>query len=109
MCPWTFSLFLCPFGTEEALDHLASFLSSREMISRLGIEPPSTPFGLSTFPLSSGNLGSSWTNILGQNVTILREQDVSRASGEWKNNRKNVYGTFTFTLEYRQNESWIHY
>ena len=36
------------FGTQEALDHLPSFPSSRETISRPGIEPPTTPCGLGT-------------------------------------------------------------
>jgi hypothetical protein len=46
-------------GRQEALDHLASFPSSREMISQPGIGPPTTPFSFGTFPLSSGSLGSS--------------------------------------------------
>ena len=37
------------------------FPSSRETISRLGIEPPTTPFDSSTSPLSSSNLWSSLT------------------------------------------------
>jgi hypothetical protein len=41
------------------VDHLASLPSSRETSSRPGIELPTTPFGLSIFPLSSGSLGSS--------------------------------------------------
>lgn len=53
-------LFFC-FGTHEKLDHLASLPSSREMISQPSIKPPTTPFGLSTFPLSSGSSGSSHT------------------------------------------------
>ena len=50
-----------PFlGTHEVLfDHVASFPSSWETISRPGIEPPTTPFGLG--PLSSGSSGSSQT------------------------------------------------
>ena len=47
------------FGTHEALDHTTSFPSSRETIPWLGIEPPTTPFGLG--PLSSGSSGSSQT------------------------------------------------
>lgn len=43
------------------LDHLVSFPSSTETISQLGIKPPTTPFGLGTFPLSYSNLQSSRT------------------------------------------------
>ena len=43
------------------LEHMANILSSRETISQPGIEPPITPFGLGTPPLSSSNLGSSQT------------------------------------------------
>ena len=46
------------FETQETLDHMVGFPSRRETISRLGIEPPTTPFGLGTSPLSSGSLGS---------------------------------------------------
>jgi hypothetical protein len=44
--------------------HLTTWLdfsSSRETVSWLGSESPTTSFGLGTFPLSSGNLGSSQT------------------------------------------------
>ena len=43
--------FLSFFGTQDALDHMASFSSNKEMISRSGIEPPTTPFGLDASPL----------------------------------------------------------
>lgn len=46
------------FVTQEALDHLVGFPSSKETISQLGIEPSPTLYGLGTSPLSSGNLGS---------------------------------------------------
>ena len=49
------------FGTQDAFDHLTSFLSSREMISQPRIELPTTLFGLGTFPLSCSSLGSSRT------------------------------------------------
>ncbi len=49
------------FGTQEALDHLASFPSSRETVSQPWIEPQATPFSLGTIPLSSGSLGSCRT------------------------------------------------
>jgi hypothetical protein len=55
------TIYLFIFGTHDALDHLASFPSSGEMFSWSGTELPTTPFGLGTFPLSSSNLGSSWT------------------------------------------------
>ena len=51
-------LLLLLFGTQKVLDHLVGFLSSRKTISRLGINPPITPFGLGTSPLSSSRLGS---------------------------------------------------
>ena len=41
---------------------MVSFLSSKETILRLGIEPPTTPFNLGISPLSSSSLGSSRTN-----------------------------------------------
>ena len=59
--------FLFSFGTHETLDHLASFLSSRETISRAGIEPPTTMFGLCIFALSYGSLGSFLTLKLKRN------------------------------------------
>ena len=59
--PTDLFLFLLLLGTREAFDHLASFPSSRKTISRLGIEPPTTLFGLDTSPLPSGSLGSSRT------------------------------------------------
>lgn len=37
------------------------FLSSREHNLRMGIEPPTSPFGFGFTPLSSGGLGSSLT------------------------------------------------
>ena len=70
--PYVPILFLSfNFGTQEALDHLATFPSSREMISQLGIEPPATPFGLRTSPLSFGSLGLSRTNFNLPYVLIL--------------------------------------
>lgn len=60
----SFYLFLFLFETHEALDHPASFPSSRETISQLGIEPPTNLFNLSQFyPLSGGSLQSSWTKL----------------------------------------------
>jgi hypothetical protein len=56
-----FFFFFFVFGTHDALDHLASFLSRRETISQPGFEPPTTPFTLGTSPLSYGSLESSWT------------------------------------------------
>ena len=56
-------MFIFIFGTSEVFDHLVGFLSSREMISRPGIEPLTTPFGLGTSLLSSGSSRSSRTMI----------------------------------------------
>lgn len=39
------------FETHETLDRMANFPSSRETTSQLGIEPPTTLFGLDTSPL----------------------------------------------------------
>ena len=47
----TFSFFFGGRGVQETLGDLAGFMSSRETISQLGVEPPST-FGLGTSPLS---------------------------------------------------------
>ena len=47
--------------THEALEHLASFTSSRKTISQLRIEPPNTPFNLGTYSPSSRILGSCQT------------------------------------------------
>ena len=51
------------FGAHEVFFfyHLVSFPSSRETVSRPGIELSTTSFGLGTFPLSFGRLGSSRT------------------------------------------------
>ena len=40
---YLFLSFFFFLGIHEALDHLASFPSSRETISQPGIEPPTTP------------------------------------------------------------------
>jgi hypothetical protein len=55
--------FLFPFFLEHKrrLTTWLSFLSSTQTISRSGIEPPTTPFSLSTSPISSGSLWSSRT------------------------------------------------
>ena len=45
------------FGTQEALDHLGSFPSSRETFSQPVIELLITPFGLGTSTQSSGSFG----------------------------------------------------
>ena len=57
-------MYLFIFAIHEVLDHLASFSSSREIISWSRIESPTTPFGLGTFPLSSSSLRSSWTRLV---------------------------------------------
>ena len=53
------------FHTHETrqvlLDHVASSPASRETVSRLGIELPTTMFSLGTSPLSPRSLGSSLT------------------------------------------------
>jgi hypothetical protein len=47
-----FVAYLLLLGTREMFfNHLASFPSSREMLSRLGIEPPTSPLSLGTIPL----------------------------------------------------------
>jgi hypothetical protein len=51
------------YRTHEALDHLTGSLSIKEMMSQPGIKLPSNLLGLGTFPLSSGSLGSSQTNL----------------------------------------------
>ena len=58
---FSFFIYFQNLETQEVFDHLVSFPSSRGMISRLGIEPPTTLFGLGTSPLSFGSLGSSQT------------------------------------------------
>jgi hypothetical protein len=50
-------------GTHEAFDHLVSFSSSRETISWLRIELPTTRFGLGISPILSSSLGSSRTKL----------------------------------------------
>ena len=56
-----FFFLLFFFETHKTLDQLTSFPSSRKTISRPGFEPPTSPFGLGTSPLSTGSLASSWT------------------------------------------------
>ena len=46
-------LFFSFLGIQETLDDLASFPSSREMISQLGFEPPTSPFDSGISPLST--------------------------------------------------------
>lgn len=58
------SFYLFIYAIHEALDHLTSFSSSRKTISWSRIESPTTPFALSTFPLSSSSLRSSWTGLV---------------------------------------------
>ena len=53
--------------TQEVFDHLASFVKHKERISRSGIKLSAASYNLGPFPLSSDNLGSSWTKV--QSVT----------------------------------------
>ena len=65
--------FFSLFGTHEVLDHLTSLPSSKKTISQLGIKPPTTPFDLDAFPLSSGSLGPSHTPK--ELVTLIHHKD----------------------------------
>ena len=58
---FTSHLFYLFLRIREALEHLASFTSSRKTISQLRIEPPNTPFNLGTYSPSSRILGSCQT------------------------------------------------
>ena len=76
------------------MDHLASFLSCREMIWRPGIKPPTTPFGLGTSPLPSGSLWlglpyiSSDNSACSQVLWSLRSQ-LSKNHTRWCKSSNN--------------------